>query len=81
MRSIFTPACQRLRNSHLCLIKDYRLEWSCNKAFFNLNYFRTMRHISIIKEEKINIIMYSKKFTRISIVDAQPDLSLLSVKI
>ena len=40
-----------------------------------------MRHISIIKEEKINIIMYSKKFTRISIVDAQPDLSLLSVKI
>ena len=25
------------------------------------------------KEEKINIMMYSKKFTRISIVDAQPD--------
>ena len=31
------------------------------------------------KEEKINIMMFSQKFTRISIVNAQPDLSLLSV--
>ena len=31
------------------------------------------------KEEKINIMMISQKFTRISIVNAQPDLSLLSV--
>ena len=33
------------------------------------------RGISLLyeKEEKINIMMYSKKFTHISIVNAQPD--------
>ena len=30
------------------IIKD--LVWSCNKIFFNLNYFRTMRYYTIIWE-------------------------------
>ena len=36
------------------IIKDYRLEWSCNKIFFNLNYFRTMRYYTIIWEGREN---------------------------
>ena len=36
------------------IINDYRLEWSCNRIFFNLNYFRTMRYYTIIWEGREN---------------------------
>ena len=62
------------------IIKEYRLEWSCNRIFFNLSFSEQWDIILLYeKEEKINIMVFSQKFTRISIVNAQPDLSLLSV--
>ena len=36
------------------IIKDYCLEWSCHKIFFNLNYLRTMRYYTIIWEGREN---------------------------